>query len=219
MRKLVILRPEPGASTSAERARELGLDVAVCPLFAVQPIAWNPPDPAEYDALLLTSTNTVRHGGAGLAKLVGLPVLAVGEATAAAARAVGFTVTSVGTEGAGALLDAPGPRRRLLHLTGKHHADLPSRHDIATVITYHAAALPDPALPDVANMVLAVHSPRAGARLAELVTNRSTTIVAAISEAAAMACGAGWQAVEWVEQPSDSALLALAARLCQSPVR
>lgn len=219
MKKLLILRPEPGASASAERARALGLDPLICPLFAVQPIAWNAPDPAEFDALLLTSTNAVRHGGAGLAKLVALPVLAVGEATAAAARAVGFNVATVGSTGASALLEALPPRQKLLHLAGEDHADMDGRHHVKTVNVYRAAAVPEPALPDVSHMVLAVHSPRAGARLAELVSNRAGTAIAAISEAAAMACGAGWQAAEWVEQPSDSALLALAARLCQTPVR
>lgn len=219
MKKLIILRPEPGASASAERAHALGLDPLLCPLFAVQPMPWTPPDPAEFDALLLTSTNALRHGGAGLGKLLALPVLAVGEATATAARAAGFTVPTVGRAGVSALLDEPGGRRRLLHLTGKHNNNPASKHDVATIAVYQAEAVPDPSLPQLAGMVIAVHSPRAGARLAELVEDRSSTVIAAISEAAARACGSGWQAVEWASQPSDSALLALAARLCQSPIQ
>lgn len=219
MRKLVILRPEPGASASAERASALGLDPLLCPLFAVQPIAWSPPDPTRFDALLVTSANAVRHGGAGLGKLVELPVLAVGEATAAAARAAGFTVTAVGRAGATVFLEALPPGQKLLHLAGEDHADIDGRHDVETVNVYRAGSIAEPGLPDVSHMVLAVHSPRAGTRLAGLIADRSTITIAAISEAAAMACGTGWQAVEWAEQPSDSALLALAARLCQSPPR
>lgn len=219
MRKLVILRPEPGASASAARARALGLEPLICPLFAVQPIAWTPPDPTPFEALLLTSANSVRHGGDGLGKLVNLPVLAVGQATADAARAAGFTVTTIGSAGATVLLGALPTRQKLLHLAGEDHADIDSRHDLETVNVYRAGAIADPALPAVTNMVVAVHSPRAGARLAEVVDDRKDSVIAAISEGAAMACGPGWQTVEWAREPSDSALLALAARLCQCPTR
>ena len=46
MRKLLLLRPEPGLSASAERARAIGLDVIACPLFRVEPVEWAAPDPA-----------------------------------------------------------------------------------------------------------------------------------------------------------------------------
>ena len=38
MRKLLLLRPEPGLSASAERARSMGLDAIACPLFRVEPV-------------------------------------------------------------------------------------------------------------------------------------------------------------------------------------
>lgn len=216
MRELLILRPEPGASASAERARGLGLDSQMCPLFAVQPIAWTPPDPTRFDALLLTSANALRHGGPGLVALASLPVIAVGEATAKAARAAGFIVASVGTSGAKVLLEGLPGRQNLLHLAGEHHGRDHRLHHVEALNVYRAGAIADPELPDLAGMVVAVHSPRAGARLAELAPDRSATTIAAISEAAAMACGAGWEAVESADRPSDSALLALAVRLCQS---
>ena len=53
--KLLIIRPEPGASASAERAREAGLEPVLLPFFEVQAMGWDLPDPADYDALLLTS--------------------------------------------------------------------------------------------------------------------------------------------------------------------
>jgi uroporphyrinogen-III synthase len=62
-----------------------------------------------------------------------------------------------------------------------------------------------------------VHSPRAGQRLAELVADRSSVVVAAISPAAAEATGSGWGAVEVADSPNDDALLALAERLCNKP--
>ncbi|MCY7339841.1 MAG: uroporphyrinogen-III synthase [Sphingomonas bacterium] len=215
MKKLLLLRPEPGLSASADHARSLGLDVVTCPLFAVEPVAWTAPDPAGFDALLLTSANAVRHAGPGFAKVAALPVIAVGEATADAARAAGLNVTMVGVAGAQHLLDDLADKRKLLHLTGVDHGAITDDR-VTTLLVYRAGQIDAPNLPVVSNLVIAVHSPRAGARLTQLVGARSGGVVAAISEAAALACGSGWRAIEWAPQPTDSALLALAARLCQS---
>jgi uroporphyrinogen-III synthase len=65
--------------------------------------------------------------------------------------------------------------------------------------------------------VVAVHSPRAGKRLAELGMDRSTVRIAAISPAAATAAGPGWERCEAADGPNEEALLALAARLCDNP--
>ncbi len=54
-----------------------------------------------------------------------------------------------------------------------------------------------------------------GARLAELVSERRTITLAAISGAAAQAAGAGWAQIAVADRPRDDALLALAQRLCQ----
>ncbi|MDQ3144228.1 MAG: uroporphyrinogen-III synthase [Pseudomonadota bacterium] len=216
MRTLVILRPEPGASRSAARASALGLNPVVCPLFVVEPVGWTAPDPDRFDALLLTSANAVRHAGPALAALASLPVIAVGDATAAAAREAGLAVCRVGTSGVEALLGTVPLRKRLLHLAGEDRLASQTGHSIEVVTVYCAAAIAAPPLLPLAGAVVAVHSPRASARLAELTEDRSATMVAAISEAAAAACGSGWERVDWAPEPSDSGLLALAARLCQS---
>ena len=65
--------------------------------------------------------------------------------------------------------------------------------------------------------VALIHSPRAGRRFAELVIDRGSIAVAAISEGAAEAVGDGWQTVEAAAQPCGDALLALAASLCKKP--
>src|SRR4051794_25280604 len=104
MRRLVVLRPEPGASATAERARMLGLEPVMVPLFEVEPVAWQAPDAARFDALLLTSANAVRMGGEELSKLRRLPVHAVGEATARSALDAGFDVASLGDAGVDRLL-------------------------------------------------------------------------------------------------------------------
>ena len=87
MKRLAVLRPEPGARATVERARAMGLDAFAMPLFKVEAVAWDVPDPNEFDALLLTSANAVRHGGAGLRRVLDSPVHAVGEATADALMA------------------------------------------------------------------------------------------------------------------------------------
>jgi uroporphyrinogen-III synthase len=47
-------------------------------------------------------------------------------------------------------------------------------------------------------------------------TQRETIAIIAISQAAAEAVGNGWKSVEAADQPTDEALLALAARLCNN---
>lgn len=215
MRKLLLLRPEPGLSASAARARALGLDVICCPLFRVEPLAWDAPGPASYDALLLTSANAVRCGGQGLERLKELPVRAVGAATAAAARDAGFRVQTVGDSDVAALLAGLPGSVRLLHLAGEDFRDVDDRR-IDRRIVYRATAIANPHLPPPKGLVVAVHSPRAGRRFAELTATRACTAIAAISAAAAKQCGQGWERVEVAERPDDNSLLALTALLCHT---
>lgn len=210
MRPLVILRPEPAAARTAEQARAMGLTVRILPLFEIVPLPWSAPDPAGFDGLVLTSANAVRFGGEQLGTLSPLPVHAVGAATAAAARAAGLSVVSVGEAGA-RNMDLPGGR--LLHLAGRDHFPVGAA---MTISVYEARAIEHPAgVEELRHCVVAVHSPRAGRRLAELASHRSSIAVAAISPAAAEACAAGWQCVHASPQPTDEALLALAAGLCE----
>jgi uroporphyrinogen-III synthase len=217
MRRLLVLRPEPGASATVERARNRGLEAIAVPLFEIEPVAWQAPEAASFDALLLTSANAIRHGGDDLAKLRGLPVYAVGEATAEAARDAGFDIAATGDAGVDRLLGSVEPDARLLHLCGEDRREPDdARQEITPVAIYKAVAIARPDLSAAKESVALVHSPRAGRRFAELVTQRASIIVAAISEAAAQAAGTGWEAIETASQPNDDALLALAARLCNN---
>jgi len=223
MRRLVILRPEPGAAASVERAIALGLETRAMPLFAVEPVPWEVPDPGNFDALLLTSANATRHGGAGLGELRKLPVHAVGEATAAAARDAGFEIASVGDGGVERLVGSVPSGARLLHLCGEHRTMPDAARAISTVPVYRSIELPPPDdLRSIEGHTVAVHSPRAGRRLAELIDaagiDRGTIRIAAISEAAAQAAGEGWEMRLAADAPNEAALLALAARLCDNPV-
>jgi uroporphyrinogen-III synthase len=218
MRRVIVLRPEPGASETAARARKHGLEPIVRPLFEVEAVAWQPPNRQAFDALLLTSANAVRFGGKGLDPLRGLPVHAVGPATAEAAREAGFEVARVGAAGVDELLGSLPAQTRLLHLCGEDRTTPGDRgRRIVEVVVYRSKERAPPDLSRLRGSVALVHSPRAGRRLAELVAEpeRGSIAVAAISRAAAAAAGRGWSAVEAAERPDDDALLALAARLCQ----
>ncbi len=213
MTRVVILRPEPGASATLARATAAGIDAVAIPLFKIAPLDWVAPDAGGHDALLLTSANAVRFAGEQLAALRALPVYCVGEATAGAARDAGLTVAASGTGDAATLIDLVPPALRLLHLTGNTHRAL---EKVTAIIVYDSAPIdPPPSLDALAGGVAMVHSPRAGRRLAELVEARGAIAIAAISAAAAAACGSEWREVAAIAEPDDGALLALAAALCQ----
>ncbi len=216
MRAVLVLRPEPGASATVERARKIGLNALSVPLFEVEPLAWRTPDPSAFDGLLLTSANAVRYGRKALDELCGLPVYAVGERTAEAARTAGFDIAAVGNGGVDRLLGSIGGAARLLHLCGEdRRVPTEPAQRITRIAVYRAKPI-EADLGVAAGAVALVHSPRAGRRFAELVDDRRSIAIAAISFAAAEAVGSGWEAVEAAEAPTDEALLALAARLCNN---
>jgi uroporphyrinogen-III synthase len=215
---LAVLRPEPGHAATLARAEAAGFATVSLPLFAVQALAWERPDAAAFDALILTSANAVRFAGAGLAALTSLPVLAVGPHTAAAAREAGFDVMATGGgDGAeiAALASAHGVARAL-HLTGRDRT-LSAGGPIAQVIpVYESAAIEvDPArLTDVIGSIALLHSARAARRLAALIDaariDRARLSIAAFSPAIAAAAGVGWAALASAATPDDAALFVAA---------
>ena len=91
-RPIAVLRPEPGNAATVTRVTAAGWRAIALPLFVVRPLAWTAPDPSDFDGVLFTSANAVRHGGEELSQLTGLPAFAVGENSAQAARGAGFDV-------------------------------------------------------------------------------------------------------------------------------
>ncbi|HEX4738254.1 MAG TPA: uroporphyrinogen-III synthase [Allosphingosinicella sp.] len=220
-RPLLILRPQPGADETAARARVLGLEPVVAPLFTVRPLAWEPPDPADFDAVLLTSANAAREAGPALSRFTTLPCWAVGEATAAAAQEVGFADVRTGSSDGTALVQAAAASgiSRVLHLHGREHVALAwPGLEVESRAVYAAEAAGE--LPEAArglrDPVALIHSPRAGARFAALAGEKSGTTIAAISRAAAAAAGSGWAEMAVAAAPRDEALLELAVKLCQN---
>jgi len=210
--KLLVLRPEPGASETAARAQAMGLAPVVAPLFAIRPLAARPVDPADYDSVLLTSANGARHAPEGLGDL---PCFAVGESTAAAARRRGFADVRTGPSdgAAAAALAAAAGFQRILHPCGRDHLPVAAPGvAIERLAVYSAEPLPPARFEGPA--VAMIHSARAGRRFGEVVADRSAIAIAAIAEAAADSAGDGWAAKAVAAEPRDHALLELAAKLC-----
>jgi uroporphyrinogen-III synthase len=218
MRRVLVLRPEPGASATVKRARERGLDAVPVPLFEIEPVEWDAPEAGSFDGLLITSANAIRSAGEQLLQVRGLPVYAVGAATAEAAREAGFDVASAGEAGAERLLGSIEQDLRLLHLCGEDRKSVPdAKQRIEPVVVYRSRAKEGVDLSGAEGSIALVHSARAGRRFAELVETsigKDTISIAAISHEAAEAAGNGWAAVESAEAPSHDALLALTERLC-----
>lgn len=220
---MLVLRPEPGSSRTLAKAAALGLCARACPLFRVEPLDWSPPPATDFDALLVTSAQAVSMGGCGVASYRQLPVYAVGAATAHALRMAGFRSVIVGKSDGAAIAAriAADGHRAVLHLGGADVAAFdPGPLSITRIALYAAidgAGRAELAAAIAPGMTLLVHSPRAGARLATLVDEpaRAALRLVAISPAALAACGPGWASARAAADPTDEAMLALAAMLCK----
>ncbi len=222
-RPLVILRPEPGCSETLAAARQRGLDAIGAPLFEVEPVDWTLRDADRVDALLIGSANAFRHGGEGLGALRALPVWAVGERTAAAARNCGFTVARTGSGGLQNLVEEAAAPIRFLRLAGEAHIaiDPPAGVSMVERIVYRAAPRP---LSEAAASILrrgavaALHSAEAARHFADecerLAIPRAGVSIAALAPRIADAAGEGWQSVRTAGETSDPALLELLDDMC-----
>lgn len=223
---ILAVRPEPGCSATVEAGRALGLAIGGHPLFEIRPLAWQAPPPEAIDALLLGSANAVRRGSAALAGLRGKPVHAVGEATAAAAEAAGFTVAATGRGELQGLLDTLAAPLRLLRVTGAEHVALvaPPGISIDTRIAYESVplALPEKLADRLRHGALTLLHSAAAARHFAAECDRHSVPRGAVSLAAlgpriAAAAGAGWREVRSAAEPREATLLALAREMCQDP--
>lgn len=214
-----VTRTRPGAERTAERLKALGHEAVVTPVLEVRPL----PGGVDLDgivALAFTSANAV-SAFARRETRRDLPVFAVGGATAAAARSVGFEAVRAGAgdvRALAALIDTERPAGgEVLHVAGRPMAgdlagDLRAQGVPArTAVLYETApAAFDP--PPAVDAVL-VHSPHAARVLAErLPPSWGGVRMLAISAAAAEPLRRkGCTAVETTSSPTDAALLALLA--------
>ncbi len=223
--RLVIIRPEPGASSTAELAALQNWNVVKEPLFAIRPVAWGLPDPSVYDTLVLGSANALRHGGDMLEKLKRLPVYAVGKTTAETARESGFTVAHTGAGGLAELLPELESESfgRILWLSGRDHVPVPP-HDLSidriTVYSSDALDMSDYLHEQLAApAVILLHSARAAEHFRAQCLDRDIDIsrlsLACFGPRVAKAAGPGWRQISTAKKHSDQALLETAGQLCK----
>ena len=104
---VLITRPRPDGETSAEALRARGFEVLLAPTLRFEPVAFADDTEADYGAVVATSANALRAIEPQLAasRLLKLPLFAVGEHTASAARKAGFDKVLAGKSDAAGLRD------------------------------------------------------------------------------------------------------------------
>ena len=124
MLRVLVTRPEPGASRTAQQLRETGFQPILLPLTETVGLpvdAGLVPDDAVVVAI--TSANAVRHAPEEVtAALAALPCHAVGKRTAEAARKAGFLSVSEGpgdAEGLADSLAADHAGKTIVYLCGR----------------------------------------------------------------------------------------------------
>ena len=96
--RLLVTRPEPDATREAETLMALGHEPVRAPLLEIEFLENVPLNLDRVQAIVITSRNALRALGTHPErdKAVELPLFAVGEATAWAARQLGFTEVTIG---------------------------------------------------------------------------------------------------------------------------
>jgi uroporphyrinogen-III synthase len=144
--RIVVTRPLPDAERTAAALRKLGHEALVTPLMSVEPVAADLS--GDWRGVIVTSANApaVAHGS-----LKTLPLFAVGDRSAEAARAAGFTDVTSASGDARDLVDLIAeckPASPLLYLAGEDRAaDLAgelARHGILVGLRVVYRAVPAP---------------------------------------------------------------------------
>lgn len=226
--RIWITRAMPEAEATAGRLRALGCEPLVAPVLQARPADAAAPDLEGAGALAFTSRNGVR-AFAALSSDRALPVFAVGEATAAAAREAGFAKVESAGGDAAALAELIAARRgailgEVLYAAPEEPAGdlvgaLAARGVPARALAVYRTQALD--LPAAAAAALAegrldailVHSAKAARRLAEIAEIREAAprlAVFAISEAALQPLrDLGFRRALVAPRPDEASLLAL----------
>jgi uroporphyrinogen-III synthase len=104
---VLVTRPHPDDEITAAALRTRGFEVLRAPMLRFEPVAFHDDMDARYGAVIVTSANALRGLTSNLKghRLLELPLFAVGEHTAAAARRGGFTHVIPANGDAGSLRD------------------------------------------------------------------------------------------------------------------
>lgn len=118
--RILVTRPEPGASRTAARLAAAGFEPVLLPLTRIVPFDFSMPD-GDFDAVIVTSAQALKAVKAD--RILTLTVYAVGETTAESVKSAGFAAifTAGGSVASIASLvrDSAKPAARLLYLCGK----------------------------------------------------------------------------------------------------
>lgn len=89
---VLVTRPPPDNAVTAAALRGAGVEALLAPVLRFEPVDSHGDPDAAFDGLIVTSANALRavDGKADIARLLMLPLFAVGEHTADAARRGGF---------------------------------------------------------------------------------------------------------------------------------
>ena len=236
--ELLVTRPEPDASRQARALEGIGMAGLVEPLMGIEFLESEKLDLGGVQALIATSRNGLRalERTGCVAEARGLPLIAVGPASAEKARALGFATVHEGPGTADGLVDvvrthaAPG-NGALLHLAGASLAsDLKGAleeagFDVRQPVLYRAtrsaglSAAAQDALRSGQIGGVVLMSPRTARIYTELVEEAGLTRAVAeaihfcLSPAVAAALeGGGFGEVRVCARPREDDLLALIAR-------
>ncbi len=233
--RVLITRPHEDAKTLIEALAARGVEAIVEPVLEIAPLAASEVDLGGVQAILLTSANGARALAAATQRR-DVGVLAVGEATAAAARAAGYSDVAAAGSDVEALATLVGERcdpadGALIHVSGSAVAgDLGGRlaargFIVRRVVLYEAreaAKLSDAATDALSRGALdavLLFSPRTANAFVTLAERAGLATalgrVEALCLSAAVADAArrvGWQEVRVAVRPEQAALLALVAR-------
>jgi uroporphyrinogen-III synthase len=219
-----ITRAQPGAEATARRVEALGYTALVDPLLEIRDLTPTV-DLTGVAALAFTSANGV-EAFAKLTSVRDLPVFAVGEATAQAARAAGFVQAFSAdgdVEALAHLLIETRPGLVLCAGAREPAADLPALLATAGVearsLAVYAAEACSPAPETLARLAevdaVLLHSPRAARALAAVLAASPTPTLRVLCLSPAVAeplANAGLKCVAFAPQPRESALLDLLRR-------
>lgn len=222
-RPLLVLRPEPGNTSTCRAAHAHGLHAHAAPLFAYAPREWARPC-GEWAGLLVGSAAVFAHGGSVLEDLRAVPVHAVGPTTARAADESGFAVAAIGAGGLAPMVAALPPGR-YLRIAGEERVPLapPPGVEVVDVVVYtmQPLRLAQSAIDLIRQepVVALLHSAQAArhfaSQCANLALSQGTIALACLGPRIAQAAGPNWQVVASAHRPDDEALLPLAQQMCQ----
>jgi uroporphyrinogen-III synthase len=159
--RILVTRPQPGAADTASVLRARGHEPIIAPLSEIELLSEVEANRGPWTAILLTSANGLR----GITSTFGwdkkwhhVPIFAVGDVTAKAARAMGFVDVTSAAGNVDNLIDLIAarlkPSARLLYLAGEDRAGelagalRGKSFEVDLVVVYRFSTpriLPDPA--------------------------------------------------------------------------